>query len=242
MPPHRKGIDYEINSVEGKTNDDVPAMPLYQMSKDQLLMLHKTLTELLDNGFIRVSNSPAAAPVIFVKKPGGGLRFCVDYRRLNEISWKDSHPIPCIDETLRTIAAAKYISKVDVIFAFHQIRIKNGDEWKTAFNTHFGLYEWLVTPFGLTGASTTFQRYINWVLRDELDICCFAYIDDVVIYNDTQKEHCSAVLRIICKLADAGIQLDFDKSEFEGGIIKYLGYLIETSRGLRADPEKLKAI
>ena len=170
------------------------------------------------------------------------MRFCVDYRRLNEINRKDSYLIPHIDETLRTIAAAKYISKMDVISVSHRIRIKDGDEWKTAFNTRFGLYEWLVTPFGLTGAPTTFQRYINWVLRDELDICCSAYIDDVVIYNDTQKEHRSAVLRFIRKLADAGLQLDFDKSEFEGGIIKYLGYLIDTSRGLRADPEKLEVI
>ena len=106
--------------------------------KDQLLLLHKTLTELLDNGFIQVSNSLVAAPIIFVKKPGGELRFCVDYRRLNEISRKDSYPIPRIDETLRTIAAAKYISKVDVISAFHRIRVKNGDKWKKAFNTRFG--------------------------------------------------------------------------------------------------------
>ena len=237
-----KEIDHEINFVEGKTNDDVPAMPLYQMSKNQLLVLHKTLTELLDNGFIRVSNSPATAPVIFVKKPGGGLRFCVDYRRLNEISRKDSYPIPRIDETLRIIAAAKYISKMDVISAFHRIRVKDGDEWKTVFNTRFGLYEWLVTPFGLIGAPTTFQRYINWVLYDELNICYFAYIDDVVIYNNTQTEHRFAVLRIIRKLADAELQLDFDKSEFEGGIVKYLGYLIETGRGLWADLKKLEAI
>ena len=203
MPPHKKGIDHEINFVEGKTNDDVPAMRLYQMSKDQLLVLRKTLTELLDNGFIRVSNSPAAASVIFVKKPGGGLRYCVDYHRLNEISRKDSYPILRTDETLRTIAAAKYISKVDVISPFHRIRVKDGDEWKTAFNTRFGLYEWLVTRFGLTGVLATFQRYINWVLHDELDICCSAYIDDVVIYNDIQKEHRSTVLRIIRKLADA---------------------------------------
>ena len=73
LPPHKKEIDHKINFVEGKTNDDVPAMPLYQMSKDQLLVLCKTLTELLDNGFIRVSNLPVAGLVIFVKKPGGGL-------------------------------------------------------------------------------------------------------------------------------------------------------------------------
>ena len=222
MLPHRKGIDHEINFVEGKTNDDVPAMPLYQMSKDQLLVLRKTLTELLDNGFIRVSNSPAVAPAIFVKKPSGGLRFCVDYRWLNEISRKDSYSIPRIDETLRTIATAKYISKVDVISAFHRIRVKDGDEWKMAFNTRFGLYEWLVTPFGLTGAPATFQRYINWVPHDEFDICCSAYIDDMVIYKDTQKEHHSVVLRIIRKLTDAELQLDFDKSKFEEVLLNIL--------------------
>ena len=242
LPPHKQGIDHKINFVEGKANDDVPTMLLYQISKDQLLVLCKTFTELLDNGFIRVSNSPAVAPVIFVKKPGGGLRFCVDYRRLNEISRKDSYPILRIDETLRTIAAAKYISKVDVISTFHQIRVKDGDEWKTAFNTRFGLYEWLVTPFELTSAPATFQRYINWALRDKLNTCCSAYIDGVVICNDTQKEHRFAMLRIIRKLVNPGLQLDFDKSEFEGGIIKYFGYLIETGRGLRAEPEKLEAI
>ena len=138
LPPHRKGVDHEINLVEGKTNDDIPAMPLYQMYKDQLLVPRKTLTELLDNGFICVSNSLAATPVIFVKNPGGGLQFCVDYCRLNEISGNNSYPIPRIDETFRTIAIAKYISKVDVISAFHRIRVKKGDECKTAFNTRFG--------------------------------------------------------------------------------------------------------
>ena len=128
LPPYRKGIDHKINFVEGKTSDDVPAMPLYQMSKEQLLVLRKTLTELLDNDFIRVSNLPAVAHVIFVKKPGRGLRFCIDYRRLNEISRKDGYPIPRIDETLRTIVAAKYISKVDVISAFHHIRVRDDDE------------------------------------------------------------------------------------------------------------------
>ena len=133
---------------------------------------------------------------------------------------------------MRAIGAAKHISKIDVISAFHRIRVKEGDEWKTTFNTRFGLYKWLVTPFGLTGAPATFQRYINWVLRDELDVCSSAYIDDVVIYNDMQEEHRSSVLRIIRKLADAGLQLDFDKSEFEVRTIKYLGYLIEAGIGL----------
>ena len=98
------------------------------MSRDELLVLRKTLTEYLDKGFIRVSNSPAAAPVLFVRKPGGGLRFCVDYRGLNKITRKDRYPLPLIYETLRDIGKAKWFTKVDVITAFHKIRIAKGNE------------------------------------------------------------------------------------------------------------------
>ena len=96
-------------------------------------MLRKTLHELLSKGFIRVSKSPAAAPVLFVKKPGGGLRFCVDYRALNAITKKDRYPLPLIHETLQRISKAKWFTKFDVPAAFHKIRIAEGDEWLTAF-------------------------------------------------------------------------------------------------------------
>jgi len=120
---------------------------------------------MLDKGFIRVSNSPAAAPVLFVRKPGGGLRFCVDYCGLNKITRKDRYLLPLIYETLRNIAKARWFTKLDVIAAFYKIRIAEGSEWMTAFGTRYGLYEWLVTPFGLANAPSTFQKYINWVLR-----------------------------------------------------------------------------
>ena len=126
------------------------------MSRDELLVLRKTLTELLDKGFIRVSNSPAAASILFVRKPGGGLRFCVDYRALNRITRKDRYPLPLIQETLRSLTEARWFTKLDVIAAFHRIRVAEGDEWKTAFRSRFGLYEWLVTPFGLANAPSTF--------------------------------------------------------------------------------------
>lgn len=105
------------------------------MSRDELLVLRKTLTELLEKEFIWVSNSPAAAPVLLVKKPGGGLRFCVDYRALNALTKKDRYPLPLINETLERIGKAKWFTKLDVIAAFHKIRIAQGDEWMTAFRT-----------------------------------------------------------------------------------------------------------
>ena len=96
---------------------------------------------MLDKGFIRVSYLSAAASVLFVRKPGGGLRFCVDYRGLNKITRKDRYPLPLIYETLRNIGRAKWYTKLDVIAAFHKIRVADGDEWKTAFRTRYGLYE-----------------------------------------------------------------------------------------------------
>ena len=186
------------------------------MSRDELLVLRKTLTELLDKGFIRVSNSPAAAPVLFVKKPNRGLRFCVDYRGLNQITKKDRYPLPLIYETLRSISRARWFTKLDVIAAFHKIRIKEGDEWKTAFRTRYGLYEWLVTPFGLANAPSTFQKFINYTLRGYLDEFCSAYVDDILIYTSgNRKQHQDHVRKVLVRLREAGLQLDIDKYEFE---------------------------
>src|SRR5947208_4184426 len=111
------------------------------MSREELLLLRKTLTEYLDKNFIRISSSSAAAPVLFARKPSGGLRFCVDYRALNTITRKDQYPLPLIRETLRLISHAKWLTKLDITAAFHKIRITEGDEWKTAFRTRYGLYE-----------------------------------------------------------------------------------------------------
>jgi hypothetical protein len=244
LPPHRGEADHhiELEKVDGK-EPEVPWGRMYNMSRDELLVLRKTLTEYLDKGFIRVSSSPAAAPVLFVRKPGGGLRFCVDYRGLNRITRKDRYPLPLIYETLRNISQAKWYTKLDVIAAFHKIRIAKGQEWMTAFRTRYGLYEWLVTPFGLANAPSTFQKYINYALRDYLDEFCSAYIDDVLVYtNGPLKKHREQVRRVLAKLQDAGLQLDIDKCEFEVQSTKYLGFILEAGKGVRMDPEKVKAV
>lgn len=183
LPPHRQGVDLsiEIEKDEQGRTKDLPKGPLYNMSRDELLCLRKEITELLDRNWIRASSSLGGAPVLFVKKPGGGLRFCVDYRSLNAITKNDRYPLPLIKETFSSIAKARWLTKLDVSAAFHRIRIKEGDEWKTAFQTRLGLFEWLVTPFGLTGAPAAWQRWINHLLRDYLDVFCTAYLDDILV-------------------------------------------------------------
>jgi hypothetical protein len=245
LPPPRPGIDHKIvleKTPDGK-DPEVPWGPLYSMSRGELLVLRKTLTELLDKSFIRASSSPAAAPVLFAKKPGGGLRFCVDYRALNALTQKDRYPIPLIKETLNSLSKAKWFTKLDIIAAFHKIRIAEGEEWKTAFRTRYGLFEWLVTPFGLTGAPATFQRYINWVLREYLDEFCSAYIDDILIFsNGSLADHRHKVKKVLQRLREAGLQLDIGKCEFEVKTVRYLGFVIEAGVGVSMEPEKVKAI
>ena len=124
-------------------------------------VVKKYIDEHLGKGFIRPSSSSAAVPVLLVRKPGGGLRFCVDYRALNSITIKNPYPIPLINETLGKLSQAKNFTKLDVISAFNRMRIKEGHEWTPAFNTRYGQFEYLVMPFGLCNAPGTFQSFIN---------------------------------------------------------------------------------
>lgn len=190
-----------------------------------------------------MSSSPASSPVLFAKKPGGGLRLCIDYRALNAITRKDRYPLPLIRETLNNISKAKWFTKLDVIAAFHKIRVAEGDEWKTAFRTRFGLFEWLVTPFGMANSPSTFQRYINWTLREYLDEFCSAYLDDVLIYTDgSLRQHQDHVRKVLSKLQSAGLHVDIKKCEFEVKSTKYLGFIIDAGKGISIDPDKVKAI
>jgi hypothetical protein len=243
LPPNRLGIDHQITlEASNGAQPILPASRLYGMSREMLLVLRKTLTELLSKGFIRVSSSSAAAPVLFVKKPGGGLRFCVDYRALNAITRKDRYPLPLIQETLSKISKAQWFTKLDIIAAFNRIRMAPGHEHLTAFTTRYGLFEWLVTPFGLAGAPSTFQRYVNKVIEPFMDIAS-AYVDDILIFSEGgPRKHQEHVRQVLRALQAAGLQLDIEKCEFAAQSTKYLGFIIDAGKGYRMDPEKVQAI
>ena len=237
LPPHRP-YDHSIPLRDGAS----PAFgPLYTQSHRELQVLREWLDDNLEKGFIRASSSPAASPILFVKKPDGELRLCVDFRDLNQKTIKNRYPLPLFRETLMRLHKAKVFTKLDVRSAYNLIRMAPGEEWKTAFRTRYGLYESLVMPFGLTNAPASFQHFINDTLHEYLDVFCTAYLDDILIYSENPKEHTDHVRLVLTALSGAGLNLKPEKCEFRRSTVKYLGMIISDS-GCGVDPAKVATI
>ncbi|KAH0610200.1 uncharacterized protein H6S33_011727 [Morchella sextelata] len=235
LPPHRSSHDIEIVLEEGKRP---PYGPIYGLSQIELKALREYLDENLPKGFIRASESPAGAPILFVKKSDGTLRLCVDYRGLNAITIKNRYPLPLLKETLAKLSRAQYYTKLDLRWGYNQIRIAEGDEWKTAFRTRYGHFEYTVMPFGLANAPAIFQHWINDILRPYLDQFVTAYLDDILIYSETLSEHKEHIQKVLKVLDENHVHLKPEKCEFMVQETKYLG-LILTPNGNRMDPEKV---
>ena len=158
----------------------------------------------LSNDFIRRSSSPISSPILFIKKKDGSLRLCVDYRDLNRAIIKNRYPLPLIGELLERVRRAKIFTKLDLRGAYNLIRIREGDEYKTAFRTRYGQFEYRVMPFGLTNAPATFQAYMDETLRPYIDEFAICYLDDILIYSDNEQEHEKHVRAVLKKLEEAG--------------------------------------
>ena len=141
-------------------------------------------------------------------------RDCYEARTLKKTK-KDRYPLKLIGEGLNRLQTAKYYTKLDIKDAYHNVRIKAGDEWKTTFTTKYGTYEYLVMPFGLTNAPAAFQRWINRTLQSYIDICCIVYLDDVPIYSDNLEQHQKDVAAIIRAIRQQGMKLKPSKCEFD---------------------------
>ena len=210
LPPHRS-YDHQIPLEPGTTP---PFGSIYSMSPTELEVLRKYIEENLKKGFIRHSQSSCGAPILFVKKADGGLRLCVDYRGLNKITSKNRYPLPLIAELLDRISRAKYFTKFDVRDGYHRLRMAEGEEWKTAFRCRYGLYEYMVMPFGLCSAPGTFQHYMNDTFREFLDKFLIVYLDDLLIYSDSLAEHKRHVRMVLERLREAGLCLKPSKCQF----------------------------
>ncbi|KAJ1584817.1 hypothetical protein NDA11_007495 [Ustilago hordei] len=236
--PHHTEHDLHLELIEG---GKPPQGPLYLKGPKEMSELRRYLDENLEKGFIRPSKSPARSPVLFVPKKDGGLRLCVDYRGLNEITIKNRAPLPLIEEQLFLLRKARIYTKLDLRAAYNLIRVAKGDEWKTAFGTQLGLYEYLVMPFGLANAPAHFQSFINVIFRDIIGVYVVVYLDDFLIFSDTEEVHVKHVTEVLTRLRSNRLFAKLSKCEFHTKTVEFLGYIIKPT-GIEMDPEKIRTV
>ncbi|SOV07367.1 uncharacterized protein UDID_18887 [Ustilago sp. UG-2017a] len=224
LPQHTEH-DLHLKLIEG---GKPPQGPLYLKGPREMSELRKYLDENLEKGFIRPLKSPAQSPVLFVPKKDGGLRLCVDYQGLNKITVKNRAPLPLIEEQLFLLRKARIYTKLDLRAAYNLIRIAKGDEWKTAFGTQLGLYEYLVMPFSLANAPAHFQSFINDIFRDIIGVYVVVYLDDFLIF-------------ILTRLRSNRLFAKLSKCEFHTKTVEFLGYIIKPT-GIEMDPGKVRTV
>lgn len=237
LPEHSLS-DHRIELEEGA---QPPWGPLYPLSGAELEELRGYLDKMQARGWIRPSTSPAGAPILFVPKKGGKLRLCVDYRALNRVTRKDRTPLPLIAEILDRLSSAKVYTKLDLREAYHRLRIREGDEWKTAFRTKYGHFEYCVMPFGLTNAPATFQAYINKALAGLVDVVCIVYLDDILIYSADLASHKQHVRQVLDRLDRWDLYLNTEKCEFHTEKVGFLGFVV-TPEGISMEEDRVAAI
>ena len=200
------------------------------------------LKEMLDLGVIRPSNSPFASNVVLVKKKDGTLRFCIDLRRLNNNTIKDSYALPRTEETFDALHGSCIFSTLDLKSSYWQVEIEENDKHKTAFRVgNLGFFECNRMPFGLTNAPATFQRLIETCMGDLHLNSCLLYLDDIVVFSKSFEEHLTRLEAVFQRLHQAGLKLKTSKCHFFKQSIKYLGHII-SAKGVHTDPDKISTV
>jgi len=173
VPSHQPGSDFGIDLEERKT---VPIKLIYPLVYDQLEEFHQYIEQNEDRGWICRVKSGRASPIMFVKKKDGKLTLCANYQARNKVTEKDGHPLSLISEALDRPGGAKYFTKPDIEDFYHNMRIRERDQWKTTFSTKLGTNEYLLMPFGLCNAPAAFQPWINEVFMEYIDMYCIIYL------------------------------------------------------------------
>ncbi|QRW04602.1 Retrotransposable element Tf2 protein [Ceratobasidium sp. AG-Ba] len=238
LPEHRS-FDCNIDFAEGS---DLPKpAKVYPLSPIESRTIKEFIDQELADGKIRPSKSPIASPCFFVKKKDGSLRLVTDYRKINNITIPDQFPMPLQVELVDQVKNAKIYSKLDLRWGFNNIRIKEGDEWKTAFRTAYGIYEYLVMPFGLKNAPAVLQRMMNDIFRHLLGVTVVVYMDDILIFSEKEEDHAEHVKEVLKILRENNLYAKLSKCEFFVKKVIFLGLVI-TPEGISMEEEKIKAI
>ena len=237
LPPHRE-FDHKIPLLPGAKHVNVKPYRYNPMQKQEI---ETQVTTMLNQGVIQHSTSSFASPVLLVRKKDGTWRFCVDYRMLNSVTMQHKYPMPVVEELLDELAGAKYFTKLDLRAGYHQIRLVEGEEHKTAFKTHHGLYEFKVMPFGLTNAPATFQAAMNILFALLLRKCVLVFMDDILIYSATLEEHLQHLEQVFTILQENQLYVKLSKCSFAQQELEYLGHVISAA-GVQTDPAKISAV
>ncbi len=213
----------------------------YRAGHSSRILIKKEIERMQSEGVIEPAMSEWASPVVIVPKNDGSARFCVDYRKLNASTIRDAYPIPRMDDCIDSLGEAKIFTTLDCNSGYWQIPIKESDRHKTAFVSHMGSYHFKRMPFGLTNAPATFQRAIDILLSGVNWQFCLVYLDDVIVYSNTEEDHIRHVDEVLTVLGKAGLSLKFAKSHFFRRSVNYLGHRI-TPGQLKVDLKRRDAL
>ena len=228
------------NAIDTGTHRPVHTPPYRKSNKDQEILREET-QKLLNNDIIEHSTSPWSSPVVLVKKKDGTTRFCVDYRRLNQITTKDAFPLPRIDDIYDQLTKATYFSKFDFKAGYFQVPLDKADRPKTAFSTRDGHFQFKVLPQGLTNGPPTFQRIVNQILGPNRWKHMLAYIDDIIIYSRTFPAHVQHIEEVCSLLNDANFKLHIAKCEIARTETLFLGHIIKQGT-IQPDPDNIRGL
>ncbi|XP_037424582.1 uncharacterized protein LOC119289334 [Triticum dicoccoides] len=237
LPPHRS-FDHQIPLLPGATSVNVKP---YRYSPMQKTEIENQIVAMLQQGIMQCNSSLFASPVLLVKKKDGTWRFCVDYRHLNAITLKHKYPMPIVEELLDELVGAKWFTKLDLRSGYHQIRIVPGEEHKTAFKVHHGLYEFRVIPFGLTNAPASFQAAMNKLFAHLLRKYVLVFMDDILIFSATLEEHLQHLQEVFRILHENQFYVKMSKCSFAQQELEYLGHII-SAEGVKTDPAKIQSV
>ena len=239
LPENTRINEHVIELEEGKQQ---PFGPIYSLGSIELETLKTYIKTNLANGFIRPSKSPTGALILLNKKPDRSLRLCMDYRGLNNITIKNRYPLPLIGESLDRLGRARRFTQLDLTNAYYRMRIREGDEWKTAFRTRYGHFEYQVMLFGLSNAPATFQGYVNKILAEKLDVFVIIYLDDIFIYTeDPGQPHVDAVCWVLDQLRKYSLFANLKKCRFHQDEIRFLGYVV-SSKSISIEAKRIKVV
>ena len=234
---HTTIVEHSIDTGNARPIKQVP----YRVSQAQRSEIDQQISNMLCQNIIKPSSSPWSSPVTLVKKKDRSTRFCVDYRKLNAVTRKDTYPLPRIDDAIDALSGSTLFTTLDLQSGYHQVAMHSESRDKTAFISHAGLYEYNVMSFGLTNAPSTFQRLMSTVLHGLEWKICLIYIDDIIIFSSSFDEHLHRLRLVFDRLRLANLKLKPSKCTFARKSVRFLGFLLSSS-GVSPDPDKLSAV